>query len=130
MNPAEPLKHLRSRPQQQVIGIGQQDLGTGFLEGFGELRFHCRLGAHRHEQGGAHFIVQGAEDSGPGTGAVRHRFEAEIQSGRGHQPVPMPPIGGESSGKAGPGERPRPISATPGVRGCPGKARGLKKMEG
>ena len=82
---AEALEDLGTRTQEQVIGVRQQDLGTGIEQGIERLRLDRRLGAHRHEQRRLHLVVQGAERRRPGPRTGSRRLEFEIQPAGGHR---------------------------------------------
>ena len=62
---ADAPEDFRPRPQQQVIGIREQDLRARILERLRELRLHRGLRADRHEERRLHFVVQRAETSPP-----------------------------------------------------------------
>ena len=81
---AEALEDFGAGAEEEVVGIGEEDLGAGVFEGFGELGFDRGLGADGHEEGGADLVVEGAEDGGPGAGALGEGFKAEIQTGGHH----------------------------------------------
>ena len=84
VNAAEALKHLRPRPQEQVISVGEQDLRTGVFQRLRGLRLHGRLGAHRHKERRLHLVVQRAESSGARTRPGGLGFEVKMQTGAIH----------------------------------------------
>ena len=49
VQPAHRLHHLRPRPQKQMVGVGQHDLGAGAFDLLGRERFDRGLRADRHE---------------------------------------------------------------------------------
>ena len=61
MDAAQPPEDLRPRAQQQVIGIGEQDLRARILQRLRKLRLDRGLRAHRHEERRPHLVVQGPE---------------------------------------------------------------------
>ena len=50
---------LGARPQHQVIGVAEQDVGAGRAHGRGVHALDGRLRADRHEGGRAHRAVRG-----------------------------------------------------------------------
>ena len=80
VNPAEFLKHLRTRPQQQMIGIRQQHPRARRLERLDGLPFHRRLCAHRHEDRRLHLAVQRRKRARARLRARRRPLQSEIQS--------------------------------------------------
>ena len=58
-------ENFRARPQQQVIGVGEQNLRARIFERAGQLRLHRRLRADRHEERRLHFVVQSAKGRRP-----------------------------------------------------------------
>ena len=80
VNPAEFLKYLRTRPQQQVIRVRQKHPCARRLERLDGLPFHRRLRAHRHEDRRLHLAVQRRKRAGAGLRARRFLFQFEIES--------------------------------------------------
>ena len=109
MDAADAAEDFRSRSQQQVIGIGQQDLRASLFERLRELPFDRRLGADRHEERREDVAVRGPKGSGPGAGVGGVRLDVEIQAsvihGRVHQrrSVRSSSIGQRGGGQAGNG---------------------------
>ena len=70
----EPVKppvladQLVPRPQVEVVGVAQDDLGAGLLEPLRRHGLHGSLGPHGHEDGRAHLSVGGCHppEAGPG----------------------------------------------------------------
>ncbi len=84
VNAAGAAKDLGTGPQQEMIGIREENLRAGVLEGLRKLGLDCRLGADGHEERREHLVVQGAEASGPGPGSGGLGLDLEIQSGSRH----------------------------------------------
>ena len=53
VQPAEPRHPLGPRPQHQMIGVAEQDVGAGGADALGQHRLDRAGGADRHEGGGA-----------------------------------------------------------------------------
>ncbi len=54
--------------QKQMVGIGQNDLGSDLLEGFGQHPLDRPLGSDRHENRGFHRPPPGLQPPAPGPG--------------------------------------------------------------
>lgn len=80
---AEFLKNRGAGAKQEVVGVGEEDAGSGGFEGFDGLGFNRGLGAHGHENGGLHGPVQGVKRGGAGTGAGSGGVEGEWEPGHG-----------------------------------------------
>ena len=78
---AELLKHLGSGAEEEVVGVGQQDLGADLAEAGGVHVFHRGLGADRHEDRGSHLAVEGLKTGGAGAGAGGGFFELKGETG-------------------------------------------------
>ena len=74
---ADAPEDLRAGPQQQVVGVREQNLRAGFLERPRQLRLHRRLRADRHEERRLHFVVQGAKGRGAGARIGRDALRDE-----------------------------------------------------
>src|SRR4051794_32365288 len=85
MNAAGAAEDLGAGTQQEVIGIGEQNLGAGFFERARQLCLNRRLRADRHEERCPHFVMQGAKEGGPGARAGGLGFDAEVETGRRHR---------------------------------------------
>ena len=75
-------ENFRTRSEQQMISVCEQNLGAGFFECASQLRLHRSLRADRHEERRLHFVVQSAKGRGPGPRIARQRVEAKIQARR------------------------------------------------
>ena len=60
MDAAELLENLQARPQQQMIGVGEQHLRAALEQIFTPLRPDRGMRAHRHERGRQHLVMPGA----------------------------------------------------------------------
>ena len=58
MDTAKFLKHLGAGTEEEVIGVGEDDVGAGCLEGLDRLAFDRGLSADGHEDRRVHFAVQ------------------------------------------------------------------------
>ena len=58
MDTAKFLKHLGAGTEEEVIGVGEDDVGTGCLEGLDRLALHGGLSADGHENRRLYFAVQ------------------------------------------------------------------------
>ncbi len=63
---AELLEHPGARPQQQVVGVGEQDLRPARLHLRGRVVAKARVGGDRHEGRGLHRPPAGVEHARPG----------------------------------------------------------------
>ena len=79
MNTPDATEDLRARTQQEVVGIRQQNLRAGVVQKIGRLRLDRGVGAHRHEQRGANFVVQRAECRRPRTRASGCGIELKVK---------------------------------------------------
>src|SRR6476619_1572385 len=75
-------KNFRTRSEQQMISVCEENLGAGFFECTSQLGLHSGLRADRHEERRLHFVVQSAKGRGPGPRIARQRVEAKIQARR------------------------------------------------
>ena len=78
MNAASASKDFGAGPQQQMIGIREENLRARVLERLRQLRLHGGLRAHRHEERRPHFVVQGVKRRGPRARAGRLRVETKV----------------------------------------------------
>jgi hypothetical protein len=74
---AEPRNAFRTRPQHQVIGVAEQDIGAGFAHRLRQHGLHCRRRPHRHEGRRADFAARGMDCARPRVAVGRVQFEAE-----------------------------------------------------
>ena len=74
---------LRARPQHQVIGVAEQDVGAGGAHGRRVHALHGRLRADRHEGGRAHDAVRGRDLAGARGAVGRDEPKAEMLAMRG-----------------------------------------------
>ncbi len=65
MQAAEPGDALGARPQHQMIGVGEEDVGARRLHVFGEHGFDRGASADRHEGGRAHHPAWRGDGPGP-----------------------------------------------------------------
>jgi hypothetical protein len=63
------------RAQEEVVGVGQEDLAPDFLQVPGEEALDRALGAHGHEEGGFHGPVGGGEEAHPGPAGAGRDLE-------------------------------------------------------
>ena len=85
VNAAGATEDFRAGPEQQVIGVCEQDLRAGFLERARQLRLDRRLRPDRHEERRLHFVVQGAKGRGARMRIGRDRFETKMQTRSSHE---------------------------------------------
>jgi hypothetical protein len=78
MDAAGAAKNFGAWPQKQVVSIDEQDLRAGVFQGLRQLRFHRRLSADRHEERGAHFIVERMKRRGPRARARSQSVEVKV----------------------------------------------------
>ena len=79
MDAAEFLEDLETRPQQQMVGVGQQHLSAALQKIFAALRSDRRMRTHGHERGGEHLVVLRGEARGAGARILGRGFEREMQ---------------------------------------------------
>ena len=84
VNTAELAKYARARPQQQVVGVGEQHPRAGRLERLDRLAFDRGLRAHRHEDRSLDLPVQRLQTRRPGlgTGGLAINGKREAWHGR------------------------------------------------
>ena len=58
MNSSHIPENLRAWTEEQVVGIGEQDLRTRFLQKMRRLSLHCGMRSNRHEQRGFNLVMQ------------------------------------------------------------------------
>lgn len=73
-------ENLGTRPEQEVIGVREEDFRTGVRKGLRELRFDRGLRAHWHEERRLDLVVQRAESRGASARAGGDGFNAKRQS--------------------------------------------------
>ncbi len=77
VQPAQPLDPLRARPQHQVIGVAEHDLGARSPHRVGRHRLDRRRGADRHEGRRLDGAVGGVQPAAPRRAVGGERLEAE-----------------------------------------------------
>jgi len=80
MESAELANQFVAGPEEEVVGVCQDDLGVEVLEIALVEGFDGRLGADGHEHGGLDIAVGGVEDAGAGagSGALGEEFEGDL----------------------------------------------------
>src|SRR5437899_1482354 len=74
---AEVAHDVRTRAEQQVVGVTEDDLRAGGLEVFGRERLDRRLGANGHEDRRVHHAVRGGEPAAARGAVGREDLEFE-----------------------------------------------------
>ena len=81
MNAAHFAKNFGTWAKKQMVGIGEQNLGTDFEQSFGAMGFDRRLSAHGHEDRRGHFAMQCFESGRAGArGLGGGGFDGERKS--------------------------------------------------
>ena len=66
VEPAHGLDHRLARPEVQMVGVAQDDLGAGAADVSGAESSNHGMGAHRHECRGLHLPMRQGESAGAG----------------------------------------------------------------
>jgi hypothetical protein len=83
MDAAEFLEDLKTRPQQEMVGVRQQDLRTTLEEIFTALGSDRRMRTYGHERRRQYLVVLCSEARGTGARILGRGFEREMQPPRG-----------------------------------------------
>ena len=83
MDAAEFLEDVETRSQQQVVGVGEQDLRTTLEEIFTALGSNRRMRTYGHEGRRQYLVVLRGEARGAGARILGRGFEREMQPPRG-----------------------------------------------
>ena len=70
---------VRARPEEQVIGVGQQHVGAELAQRARRHRLDGRLCADRHETRRRHVAVRSVQCAGPGTSVAGLYGEQEVR---------------------------------------------------
>ncbi len=73
---------IGARPQHQVKGIAEDDVGAGVPQLGGADALDGAIGAHRHERRGFHLATGEGEATAPGAAILIHELELHVNQSR------------------------------------------------
>ena len=77
VQPSEPFHQLGAGAQQEVVGVGEENLAADGFQVANRDPLHRGLGAHRHEERGLHAAVGCFKDAGAGLACLSDAGEGE-----------------------------------------------------
>ena len=80
MDTAEFLENVDARPQQKVIGVGEQDLGAAFQKVFASLGSDGGMRPNRHESGCQYLVMSSRKARGARSRTRGRSFQFEVES--------------------------------------------------